>query len=112
MHVIIVVSFLSACDALDFDEVDFDEPMELGAEQQEEPAVRAEAEPEAEPGVKVEPKTEPEDEVLMCVFLRGFVSACVRACVRARCRLTRLSFPPQIGRGGRLLLGKDGGGRG
>ncbi|MCJ8745884.1 hypothetical protein PDJAM_G00135430 [Pangasius djambal] len=59
-----------ACDSLDFDEVDFDEPMELGTEQQqqqqrEETAVKAEAEPEAERGVKVEPKTEPEDEVLI-----------------------------------------------
>lgn len=63
--VTIVVSFISACDSLDFDEVDFDEPMELGADQQEEPAVKVETEPEAKPSLKVEPKTEPEDEVLM-----------------------------------------------
>lgn len=48
------------CDSLDFDEVDFDEPMELGAEQQqEEVTVKVETEPE------MKPKTEPEDEVLM-----------------------------------------------
>lgn len=61
MCVIIAISFLSVCDSLDFDEVDFDEPMELGTDQQEEPAVKA----EAKPSVKVEPKTEPEEEVLM-----------------------------------------------
>lgn len=63
--VIIVISFLSACDSLAFDEVDFDEPMELGAEQQEETAAKTETELEVKPSVKMEPKTEPKDEVLM-----------------------------------------------
>ncbi|GAA6086254.1 DNA polymerase alpha catalytic subunit isoform X1, partial [Tachysurus ichikawai] len=54
------------CDSLDFDEVDFDEPMELGAEQQqEEVTVKVETEPE------MKPKTEPEDEVLISGMVGG-----------------------------------------
>ncbi|XP_060718299.1 DNA polymerase alpha catalytic subunit isoform X2 [Tachysurus vachellii] len=60
------------CDSLDFDEVDFDEPMELGAEQQQEEAtVKVETEPEMKPAVRLEPKTEPEDEVLISGMVGG-----------------------------------------
>lgn len=82
--IIIVISFPSACGSLAFDELDFDEPMELGTEQQEETAVKAETELEAKPSVKMEPKTEPEDEVLMWVSLHTFISYwvwCVCLCV-------------------------------
>lgn len=56
-------------DSLDFDEMDFDEPMELGAEEQKEVTVKVEAEPE--PIVKVEPKTEPLEEVLKSGMVGG-----------------------------------------
>ncbi|KAI4889009.1 hypothetical protein NFI96_021924 [Prochilodus magdalenae] len=58
-------------DSLEFDEVDFDEPMELGAEVQEEVAVEVKAEPKPEPIVKVEPKTEPPEEVLKLGMVGG-----------------------------------------
>lgn len=54
-------------DALVFDGVDFDEPMEVGLEE-EKSAVKDEAEPkavEAKVAVKVEPKSEPQDPVLL-----------------------------------------------
>ncbi|XP_060755721.1 DNA polymerase alpha catalytic subunit isoform X2 [Neoarius graeffei] len=60
-----------ACDSLAFDEVDFDEPMELGAEQQEETAAKTETELEVKPSVKMEPKTEPKDEVLISGMMGG-----------------------------------------
>ncbi|KAI5092012.1 DNA polymerase alpha catalytic subunit [Silurus meridionalis] len=60
-----------ACDSLDFDEVDFDEPMELENEQQEETQVKAETKTETTPGVKIEPKTEPADEVLISGMVGG-----------------------------------------
>ncbi|XP_036414647.1 DNA polymerase alpha catalytic subunit [Colossoma macropomum] len=58
-------------DSLEFDEVDFDEPMELGAEEQEEVEVKVKAEAEPEPIVKIEPKTEPLDEVLKLGMMGG-----------------------------------------
>ncbi|XP_076577515.1 DNA polymerase alpha catalytic subunit isoform X2 [Chaetodon auriga] len=53
-------------DTLGFDGVDFDEPMEVGLEE-EKPAVKDDAEPKAaaEVAIKVEPKAEPEDPVLL-----------------------------------------------
>lgn len=56
----------SANDALAFYGVDFDEPMEVGLEE-EKPAVKDETEPKAaaEVAVKVEPKAEPQDPVLL-----------------------------------------------
>ncbi|XP_053344293.1 DNA polymerase alpha catalytic subunit isoform X2 [Clarias gariepinus] len=62
-----------ACDSLDFDEVDFDEPMELESEQQQEKetAVKAETEAETKPSVKLEPKPEPEEEVLISGMVGG-----------------------------------------
>ena len=59
--------YFPANDALAFDGVDFDEPMEVGLEE-EEPAVKEDAEPvpkAAEVAVKVEPKAEPQDPVLL-----------------------------------------------
>ncbi|XP_072546026.1 DNA polymerase alpha catalytic subunit isoform X2 [Salminus brasiliensis] len=56
-------------DSLEFDEMDFDEPMELGAEEQKEVAIKVEAEPE--PIFKVEPKTEPLEEVLKSGMVGG-----------------------------------------
>lgn len=59
--------FLPVSDALAFDGVDFDEPMEVGFEE-EKPAVKDEAEPkaaEAKVAVKVEPKPETQDPVLL-----------------------------------------------
>lgn len=54
-----------------FDEMDFDEPMEVGLEE-EAPVVKddAESKPEvaAVTAVKVEAKAEPQDPVLMWVF--------------------------------------------
>ena len=46
--------------SLQFDEVDFDEPMEMGAEAL---AVKEEAEPETMAQVKVEVKAEPQDPI-------------------------------------------------
>ncbi|XP_062841851.1 DNA polymerase alpha catalytic subunit [Trichomycterus rosablanca] len=62
-----------AAHSLDFDEVDFDEPMDLGGEQQDEVEVDVKAEPEPEviPSVEVEPKTEPQDEVLISGMVGG-----------------------------------------
>lgn len=60
----------SVNDALAFDGMDFDEPMEVGLEE-EKPADKDEAEPKAaaaEVAVKVEPKAEPRDPVLLYVF--------------------------------------------
>lgn len=56
----------SVNDALAFDGVDFDEPMEVGLEE-ENPAVREDAETKASSvaAVKVEPKAEPQDPVLL-----------------------------------------------
>lgn len=54
-------------DALEFDGVDFDEPMEVDHEE-EKPAVKEEPKPKAvsaEVAVKVEPKAEPQDPVLL-----------------------------------------------
>ncbi len=59
--------FFSVNDTLAFDGVDFDEPMEVGLEE-EKPAVRDDTEPKsaaAEVTVKVEPKVEPQDPVLL-----------------------------------------------
>ncbi|KAK1884775.1 DNA polymerase alpha catalytic subunit, partial [Dissostichus eleginoides] len=54
-----------ADDALGFDEVDFDEPMEVGLED-EKPAIKDDPEPPSEAAeVKVEPKAEPQDPVLV-----------------------------------------------
>uniref|UniRef100_A0A674EPV4 Polymerase (DNA directed), alpha 1 n=1 Tax=Salmo trutta TaxID=8032 RepID=A0A674EPV4_SALTR len=47
--------------SLQFDGVDFDEPMEVGHEQEKEGPVNEEEEPETKPAVKVEHKTEPQD---------------------------------------------------
>ncbi|KAL7840672.1 hypothetical protein AOLI_G00259950 [Acnodon oligacanthus] len=58
-------------DSLEFDGVDFDEPMELGAKEQEEVTVKVEQEAEPEPVLKVESKTEPHDEVLKLGVMRG-----------------------------------------
>ncbi|KAL7374271.1 hypothetical protein ABVT39_025356 [Epinephelus coioides] len=55
-------------DALAFDGVDFDEPMEVGLEEEEKPALKDDAEPSpkaAAMAVKVEPKAEPQDPVLL-----------------------------------------------
>lgn len=60
--------FSSASDALAFDGVDFDEPMEVRLEEEEKPVVKDEARPKAgtaEVAVKVEPKVEPHDPVLL-----------------------------------------------
>lgn len=61
-----MIMCFSANDALAFDGVDFDEPMEVGLEE-EKPAVKDDAEPKAAPdvAVKVEPKAEPQDPVLL-----------------------------------------------
>lgn len=59
--------FFSVNDALAFDGVDFDEPMEVRVEE-EKPVVKDEAGPKAgtaEVAVKVEPKVEPHDPVLL-----------------------------------------------
>ncbi|XP_010764060.1 DNA polymerase alpha catalytic subunit-like, partial [Notothenia coriiceps] len=54
-----------ADDALGFDEVDFDEPMEVGLED-EKPAIKDDPEPSSEAAeVKVEPKADPQDPVLV-----------------------------------------------
>lgn len=58
----------SVNDALAFDGVDFDEPMEVGLEEEEKPALKDDAEPSpkaAAVAVKVEPKAEPQDPVLL-----------------------------------------------
>uniref|UniRef100_A0A8C8MIY5 DNA polymerase n=1 Tax=Oncorhynchus tshawytscha TaxID=74940 RepID=A0A8C8MIY5_ONCTS len=47
--------------SLQFDGVDFDEPMEVGLEQEKEGPANEEEEPETKPAVKVEPKAEPQD---------------------------------------------------
>lgn len=57
----------SVNEALEFDEVDFDEPMEVEHEE-EKPAVKEESMPKAvapEISVKAELKAEPQDPVLM-----------------------------------------------
>lgn len=57
----------SANDAMAFDEVDFDEPMDVGLEE-EKPTMKDEAEHKAaaaEVAVKVETKAEPQDPVLL-----------------------------------------------
>lgn len=62
--------FLPVNDAMAFDGVDFDEPMEVGLEE-EKPALKDETElkaVEAKVAVKVEPKSEPQDPVLLWVF--------------------------------------------
>ncbi|KAF3835991.1 hypothetical protein F7725_028549, partial [Dissostichus mawsoni] len=57
--------FVTIDDALGFDEVDFDEPMEVGLED-EKPAIKDDPEPPSEAAeVKVEPKAEPRDPVLV-----------------------------------------------
>lgn len=59
--------FFSANDALVCDGVDFDEPMEVGHEE-EMSAVTEDVEPEPKAAaavVKVEPKAEPQDPVLL-----------------------------------------------
>lgn len=65
-----MVTCLLVNDALAFDGVDFDEPMEVGLEE-EKPAVTEAAEPESKVGamaaVKVEPKAERPDPVLLYV---------------------------------------------
>ncbi|XP_031439703.1 DNA polymerase alpha catalytic subunit [Clupea harengus] len=57
-------------DSLQFDEVDFDEPMEVGNENNT--AVKAEAELEIKPTVKVEPKDEPQDAMLISGLKGGW----------------------------------------
>ncbi len=52
-------------EAIEIDEMDFDEPME--AENVEEEPVKVKAELETTSTVKVEPKTEPQDEMFMYV---------------------------------------------
>uniref|UniRef100_A0A671X5N3 DNA polymerase n=1 Tax=Sparus aurata TaxID=8175 RepID=A0A671X5N3_SPAAU len=66
-----ILSFMTICfsanDAMAFDEVDFDEPMEVGLEE-EKPTMKDEAEHKAaaaEVAVKVETKAEPQDPVLL-----------------------------------------------
>lgn len=56
----------SANDAMAFDGVDFDEPMDVGLEE-EKPAMKDETEDKAaaEVAVKVEAKAEPQDPVLL-----------------------------------------------
>lgn len=56
----------SANDAMAFDEVDFDEPMEVGLDE-EKPTMKDEAEHKAaaEVAVKVDTKAEPQDPVLL-----------------------------------------------
>lgn len=57
--------FLSGNDALVCDGVDFDEPMEVGHEE-ETSAVTEDVEPEPKAAVvKVEPKAEPQDPILL-----------------------------------------------
>lgn len=61
--------FMAICflvnDAMAFDGVDFDEPMEVGLEE-EKPAVQEEAKPESKVAtVKVEPKVEPQKNILL-----------------------------------------------
>lgn len=58
--------FTSVNHALEFDGVDFDEPMEIGLEE-EKPAVKDEAESKvaAEVATKAEPKAEPHDPILL-----------------------------------------------
>lgn len=62
--------FITICfsvnDALAFDGVDFDEPMEVGLEE-EKPALKDDAEPSSKTvaAVKVVPKAEPQDPVLL-----------------------------------------------
>lgn len=52
-------------EALAFDGVDFDEPMEVALEE-ENPAAPEEAQPESKvAAVKVEPKVEPQDNILL-----------------------------------------------
>ncbi|XP_030625392.1 DNA polymerase alpha catalytic subunit [Chanos chanos] len=53
-----------------FDDMDFDEPMELGAEEQDVP-VKVEEEPKPKATVKIEPKTEPQDELLISGMAGG-----------------------------------------
>lgn len=54
---------------LEFDEMDFDEPMDVGGGESAEVELKAEAEvkvePEVKPQVKVEPKCEPQEAMLM-----------------------------------------------
>ncbi|XP_041717792.2 DNA polymerase alpha catalytic subunit isoform X2 [Coregonus clupeaformis] len=57
--------------SLQFDGVDFDEPMEVGLEQEKEGPVNEEEEPETKPAIKVEPKAEPQDPVLLRGVLGG-----------------------------------------
>lgn len=62
-----MVTCFSANDALEFDGVDFDEPMEVDHEE-EKPAVKEEPKPKAvsaQVAVKVEPKAEPQDPALL-----------------------------------------------
>lgn len=56
----------SGNDALAFDGVDFDEPMEVGLEE-EKPVMKDDVEPKAtaKVAVKAEPKAEPQDPVLL-----------------------------------------------
>lgn len=66
IHLPFMTMCFSVNDALAFDGVDFDEPMEVGLEE-EKLAVKEDAEPKAaaEVAVKVEPKAEPQDPVLL-----------------------------------------------
>ncbi|KAL2085873.1 hypothetical protein ACEWY4_019193 [Coilia grayii] len=57
---------------LEFDEVDFDEPMDLGGEENTEAVVKAEVKPEVKPTVKAEPKSEPQDSVLIPAMTGGW----------------------------------------
>lgn len=64
-HLPFVTICFSGNDALAFDGVDFDEPMEVGLEE-EKPAIKDDAETKAAAApVKVEPKAEPQDPVLL-----------------------------------------------
>ncbi|XP_065114338.1 DNA polymerase alpha catalytic subunit [Paramisgurnus dabryanus] len=57
-------------EAVEFDEIDFDEPMEAEMVEEEEP-VKVKVESESPPSLKVEPKSEPKDEMLMSELVGG-----------------------------------------
>lgn len=50
--------------ALEFDDGDFDEPMDIGGEEEEEAAMKEETAPEAQTSVKEEPETTPQKPLL------------------------------------------------
>lgn len=58
-------------DGLQFDEVDFDEPMEVGLEQEEEEPAMEKSGPEPQAQLKAELKAEPQDPVLLSSMVGG-----------------------------------------